>query len=274
MRELKAKKSLGQHFLRSQKALEQIVSTLPESTNEIVFEIGPGEGVLTERILSKGYAVAVVEIDKRSIELLQEKFQSEIKNKKLFIIESDCLEVDYKKQIEAINKKAKTNFSKYFLLGNIPYYITGAIFRSSFEQKLLPTDITFLVQKEVAQRIVSRDKKESILSVSVKIFSDNVKIVDIVKAGSFSPPPKVDSAIISIANIKDVFGSIKKQEIFFQILRAGFSHKRKYILSNLKTDLDEKVFTKHFEKLKMYFKEKDRAEDIYMDVWKKIIKSI
>ena len=240
MRELKAKKSLGQHFLRSEKALEQIVNTLPKSTNEIVFEIGPGEGVLTERILSKGFTIAVVEIDKRSIELLQKKFKSEIQNKKLFIIEKDCLEVDYKKEIEEINKQAKTNFKKYFLLGNIPYYITGAIFRSSFEQKLLPTDIAFLVQKEVAQRITARDKKESILSVSIKIFTDEVKIVDIVKAGSFSPPPKVDSAIISISNIQDVFGSIKKQEIFFQILRAGFSHKRKYILSNLKTDLDEK----------------------------------
>ena len=153
-----AKKSLGQHFLRSEKALLQIKDSIKDFSNFPIFEIGPGEGVLTEKLLEYGGLVYVIEIDKRSIEFLKEKFKKEIENKKLIILEKDCLDVDYHYYEE-----------KYVLVGNIPYYITGAIFRHTFEQKVLPLMATFLVQKEVAQRIVAQDKKESILSVSIKV---------------------------------------------------------------------------------------------------------
>ncbi len=255
MKNLVAKKSLGQHFLRSEKALQQIKETV---TGEFpIFEIGPGEGVLTEKLLGLGGEVYVIEIDKRSIELLKEKFVEQIKNKKLFIIEEDCLQVDYYKYAE-----------KYFLVGNIPYYITGAIFRHTFEQKVLPISVTFLVQKEVAQRIVAKDKKESILSISVKIFADGLgaKIVDIVKAGSFSPAPKVDSAILQISNIK----KINNYEKFFEVMKAAFKQKRKFALSNIKHILGEDMA----EKMKKYFSEKERAEDVGLETWKKIIKEI
>lgn len=263
MKELIAKKSLGQHFLRSEKALNQIVDAIdPKNKGLKVFEIGPGEGVLTEKLLQAGYSVTVIEIDKRSIELLESKFAKEIKEGKLEIVDKDCLEMEYA--------------GEYVLLGNIPYYITGAIFRQAFEQKELPKQIIFLVQKEVAERIVARNKKESLLSISIKIFTEyaeDVKIVDIVKAGSFVPPPKVDSAIISVKNIQNVFGGKEKYEIFFQILKAAFSHKRKYLLSNLKTDLEENFCAKYIESIKEIISEKERAEDISTLTWKKIISS-
>ena len=266
---LEAKKSLGQHFLRSKKALE----IMANCGGEPVFEIGPGEGVLTEKLLQKGFTVIVIEIDKRSIGLLKEKFAKEIQNKKLFLIEKNCLEVDYAKTLKSLRIH-----KEYTLIGNIPYYITGAIFRHTFEQKLLPKQVTFLIQKEVAQRVVANDKKESLLSVSVKIYSENVKILDIVKAGSFVPPPKVDSAIITIKDVINPFESLEKRDIFFKILKACFSHKRKLLLTNLKTDLDESLFGLYFEIIKKIIitkcTEKTRAEDVEIDIWKEIIKII
>jgi 16S rRNA (adenine1518-N6/adenine1519-N6)-dimethyltransferase len=281
---LKAKKSLGQHFLRSDKAINQIVENI-QNKNQIIFEIGPGEGVLTQKLLGNGFKVVVIEIDSRSIEILEQKFAKEISDKKLFIINKDCLEVNYKEELLKLEPLLASPINKggtqYTLIGNIPYYITGAIFRNTFEQDVLPTQAIFLVQKEVAERIVARDKKESILSISVKIFGES-KIIDVVKAGSFVPPPKVDSAIIAVNNIINPFGvdassakaTAAKQQIFFKTLRAAFSHKRKYFLSNLKTDLDENLLNKYGEKIKEYIKEKDRAEDIGLEIWRKIIEII
>lgn len=254
------KKSLGQHFLRSEKALKTIVENISTST-KYIFEIGPGEGVLTEKLLKTGKTVLAIEIDKRSMEILKEKFATHIENKKLFIIERDCLEMDYGEEI---------NNQEYSLVGNIPYYITGAIFRHSVEQKTLPREIIFLIQKEVAQRITAQDKKESILSVSLKVFSTDIKILDIVKAGSFVPPPKVDSAILAIKEIQNPFHSQKHYTEFFKILKAAFAHKRKFTLSNIKNELGEDVKAK----LSSFITEKQRAEDIPLDVWKKIISSI
>jgi 16S rRNA (adenine1518-N6/adenine1519-N6)-dimethyltransferase len=249
------KKSLGQHFLRSEKALNTIVEDISPDTEEI-FEIGPGEGVLTEKLLQLGKKVTAIEIDKRSIEHLKEKFELEIAQGKFNIIEKDCLEVQYK--------------GNYTLLGNIPYYITGAIFRQALEQKELPKEIIFLVQKEVAQRVVARDGKESILSVSIKIFSEDVSILDIVKKGSFVPPPKVDSAIISIKEIQSPFKNQGEYEKFFKIVKAVFSSKRKFALSNLKNVLGEEYKTR----LSSFIEEKQRAEDISIETWNKIIQII
>jgi 16S rRNA (adenine1518-N6/adenine1519-N6)-dimethyltransferase len=270
---LKPKKSLGQHFLRSEKALLTMVEGIGPSyakasqdkNDFIIFEIGPGEGVLTEKLLEKGFTVISIEIDKRSIEILKEKFAKYIRDKKFSIIESDCLEVGY---------GVAEGRGGYILVGNIPYYITGAIFRHTFEQKNLPEQAIFLIQKEVAQRIVARDGKESLLSVSVKIFG-STKILDIVKAGSFVPPPKVDSAIISIENIVSPFKNQKHYEKFFAVLKAAFSHKRKLLLANLKTDLDKEIFEKYFEGIKNIIisknGEKARAEDVSLETWKEII---
>ncbi len=279
---LKAKKSLGQHFLRSEKALNEMVGALTPldkgGLEGVVFEIGPGEGVLTEKLLQNNFIVIAIEIDKRSIEILERKFVKEIQNKKLFIIERDCLEIDYAQELKSLQTNTR---KEYNLVGNIPYYITGAIFRNTFEQKVLPNQVVFLIQKEVAERIVARDKKESLLSISVKIFGEP-KIVDIVKAGSFVPPPKVDSAIIAINNISSPFAPPlappqqggEDMEIFFKILRAAFSHKRKFLLTNLKTDLDKNLLEKYFNEIQEIFlkkyNEKVRAEDVSMETWREI----
>lgn len=266
-----AKKSLGQHFLRSEKALNQIVDAVGVE-QKIIFEIGPGEGVLTHKLLEAGYKVCVIEIDKRSIEVLETDFRDYIDKGQLKIINKDCLEINYDDYLE---------FGKeYTLVGNIPYYITGAIFRHTFEQQVLPKQAIFLVQKEVAQRVVANDKKESLLSISIKIFAkeNSVEIVDYVKAGSFSPPPKVDSAILNIKNIKNLFKNREYYDTFFLILKAAFSQKRKLLVSNLK----QKLTSEDFEKYKNLFEEifikkygdKCRAEDVQVEDWKKIIENL
>ncbi len=271
---LLAKKSLGQHFLRSEKALLQMKESIGSFSDEIkngevvIFEIGPGEGVLTEKLLEYGGVVYIIEIDQRAIEILKQKFKKEIDNKKLFIINKNCLEIDY--NTAPLSTGEGPGVRQYVLVGNIPYYITGAIFRHTFEQKILPLAATFLVQKEVAQRIVAIDKKESILSISVKIFSldGNVKIIDIVKAGSFSPAPKVDSAILQISNIENPFKNKSHYDSFFKIMKAAFKQKRKFALGNIKHILGQEVA----EELRKYFTEKQRAEDVSLETWKKIIK--
>lgn len=306
----KAKKSLGQHFLRSEKAIMQIVKAIKfqttpsdegESQAQTVFEIGPGEGVLTQKLLEAGHKVIAIEIDKRSIETLEKDLRDYIANGQLRIIERDCLEIDYSLELE---KSPFLGGGGFTLVGNIPYYITGAIFRHTFEQKLLPKQAIFLVQKEVAQRVVARDGKESILSVSVKIFTDDsptyegganggVEIVDIVKAGSFTPAPKVDSAILNIKNILNPFHyphqlplikgersaiAQEKQNLFFQILKAAFSQKRKFLMSNLKQKLPSEIFQKYetlfIEVFVKKYGEKVRAEDVDINDWRLLINKI
>jgi 16S rRNA (adenine1518-N6/adenine1519-N6)-dimethyltransferase len=271
-----ARKSLGQHFLRSDKAIGQIVEVVGAPTKTL-FEIGPGEGVLTSRLLEAGHSVVVIEIDKRSIEVLENDFREYISSGQLKIINKDCLEVNYSDYL-GVTKE-------FVLVGNIPYYITGAIFRHTFEQKILPKQAVFLVQKEVAQRVVAREKgkigKESLLSISVKIFvksERDIEIVDYVKAGSFSPPPKVDSAILNLNNIINPFTRARgagKEKVFFEILKAAFSQKRKFLMSNLKSKLTAETFTKYnnifAEIFIKKYGEKARAEDIKMEHWRQLL---
>lgn len=211
------KKSLGQHFLKDQKILKKIVDFAQIEKGDIVVEIGPGQGTLTELLLEKAAKVYAVEKDKNLAEFLRNKFQ----NQKLEILQGDILE------IENLLKIAKLKIENYILVGNIPYYITGAVFKKFLEATNKPQSITFVVQKEVAERIMS--PKGSVLSISIKAFGE-VEFGGVIKAGSFRPKPKVDSAILAVRNIHEPNFD---QKNFFKLLKKGFSHKRKLLKSNL-----------------------------------------
>ena len=219
------KKSLGQHFLRSQKALSQIVDAADPTADDIVLEIGPGEGVLTERLLALVGKVIAIEKDRDLIPLLSERFENEIAKGKLDIIEADVLDFDTK----------TLSFYKnhtYKLVANIPYYITGAIFEKFLSAPYQPTTMVVLIQKEVAERIVTKDKKESVLSLSVKAYGTPTLVAK-VPAGAFAPAPKVDSAILAINDIsRDFFKDIDEQ-LFFKIIKKAFGGKRKQIQKTL-----------------------------------------
>ncbi|MDO8483104.1 MAG: 16S rRNA (adenine(1518)-N(6)/adenine(1519)-N(6))-dimethyltransferase RsmA [bacterium] len=218
------KKSLGQNFLKSKKVIADIVLAGKILVGETVLEAGPGEGILTEALLAAGAKVVAEEKDQRLIPMLQHKFSGEIASGQLTLTEGDILNFNPSSfSLEANSWK---------LIANIPYYITGAFIRKFLESENQPSVMVILVQKEVAQRIVARDKKESILSVSVKAYG-TPRYIQTVKAGSFSPAPNVDSAILAIENISKKFFNGFTEEKFFGVVKTGFAHKRKKLAGNL-----------------------------------------
>ena len=256
---MRAKKSLGQHFLKSERALASIVSAGNLKPEDVVLEIGPGKGALTERLLTSGARVIAVEKDDELFEFLQEKFSEEISQGKLQLVHEDILEFD------------NSNLEPYKLIANIPYNITGAILEKFLSSENQPQAMVLLVQKEVAERIVARDGKESILSISVKVYGAP-RYVETVKAGSFAPAPKVDSAIIAVNNIsKEFFKGFGEKE-FFRMLEAGFKSKRKKLSSNLSTIFEKNKVQETFQKLKL--DGNTRAEDVSLETWSKLSQSL
>ena len=257
-----ARKALGQNFLKSQKALNQIIEAAGDLKDKTVLEIGPGMGSLTERLAkTPAKKIILIEMDDRLIPVLQEKFAAEIKSKKTEIIHEDILNVDLN----------SLGFKKggYSLIANIPYYITGAIIRNIIGGDVYPEKAVVLVQKEVAERIIARNKKESILSIAVKSIG-SPKIIDKVPKGAFVPSPKVDSAILLIDKIsKESFnGNPDTEKRFFDILHAGFAHKRKLLKSNLK---EKGIFIDSEEALKVCdIKQDARSETLTLEQWKKL----
>ena len=153
----RAKKSMGQNFLKSEGALRKIIEEGEINSSDIILEIGPGKGVLTSRLLEKAGYVIAIEKDKNLVEFLQEKFAKEISEKKLILLENDILEYI------PISKN-------YKIIANIPYNITGAILKKFLTEKIQPNMMVLMVQNEVAKRIVARDNKESILSRKAILF--------------------------------------------------------------------------------------------------------
>lgn len=250
-----AKKSLGQHWLRSERVARLIVGQAQLEAGDIILEIGPGTGFLTKFLLQTGANIIAIEKDDRAVILLQEKFSAEIKSGKLKLIHADILELDLE----------KLNLEKYKLVANIPYYITGQIIRKFLsEADPQPEKMVLLVQDEVAKRIVGKNPstslrgRESLLSISVKVYG-NPKYVQKVPAKLFLPIPKVASAVLLIDKIsKNNFKNISEQK-FFEIVKSGFSSKRKMLRNHL--EISSETFAK------CGVSEKNRAEDLTLENW-------
>lgn len=255
---MSAKKFLGQHFLTSQKIVEDIVAAGSVTTGDNVLEIGPGKGVLTRELFKAGVDVVAVELDHELIENLEEQFSLEIESGQLRLIESDILSFDPGEYFS----------NSYSLIANIPYYITGKILRKFLGHENQPTRVVLLIQKEVAQRIVARDGKESRLSLAVKAYGEP-RIVRKVPRGNFNPPPSVDSAVLAIEGVSREFFRDLDEELFFRVMRAGFAHKRKKLSNNLeslyiKEDVEEVL-------RQMDKSENMRSEDLTLDEWNLLI---
>lgn len=264
---MKAKKSLGQHFLRSERALEKIIEAGKLIPGEAILEIGPGQGVLTEKLLACSVQVVAVEKDDQLYEFLKTKFAEEISEEKLILIHDDILDFEP----AGYNLKAVT----YKLVANIPYNITGAILEKFLSGEHQPTAMVLLVQDEVAKRVVAREDKESILSISVKVYGAP-RYVEKVLAGSFVPAPQVDSAILSIENISKKFfndpSGLISEEKFFTLLKAGFHSKRKKLVSNLGQVVGKERAVEAFRKLSL--DQNLRAENVSPELWKEIVHTL
>lgn len=251
-----AKKSLGQNFLNSKTVARDIVRTAEIAQGDTILEIGPGKGFLTSGLLESGAHVIAVEKDDRIIPLLQEKFAGEIKNKQFVLIHGDI--------IEAFEEKTLGLPPQYKLVANIPYYLTGQIIRMFLEGPAKPERMILMVQKEVATRIVAINKKESILSIAVKVYG-TPKLIKKVPARYFTPAPKVDSAILAIQNISGKnFANKEIEKRFFEIVRAGFAHKRKVLAGNLKEVFGENTLP-ILERVGV--PKNARAEDLTLRAW-------
>lgn len=235
---VRAKKTLSQNFLNSKGVARDIVQAGELASQDVVLEIGPGKGFLTTELLASGTHVIAVEKDDRLIPLLTEKFAFEISKRKFTLIHGDVIE---------LMEKGKLPLPlSYKLIANIPYQITGQILRIFLSGRAnkdgarhdlarsKPERMILMVQKEVATRIVARDKKESILSLSVKAYG-TPRIVKKVPARYFSPAPNVDSAVLAVEHISgDNFKTTEHEQVFFNLVKTGFAHKRKQLAGNLK----------------------------------------
>ncbi len=254
-----AKKSLGQHFLMHKRTAERIVDAAQITHEDTVLEIGPGTGMLTVPLLEHAGKVIAVETDQALAKRLREIFATQITNGRLELHTQDVRNFD-----------TSTITKPYTLVANIPYYITGEIIRKFLEANHKPKSMTLLVQKEVAVRI-ARDQKESLLSLSVKVYGTPNYIFTIPR-GAFKPAPKVDSAVLSITNIKNPFSSKRQEVHFFTLLHTGFAHKRKKLIKNLTSVFSPKEVSDVFDTLNI--DRKIRAEDVPLVRWQALARNI
>ena len=277
---LQPKKSLGQNFLRDENVLQKIIQAANLKTDDLVLEIGPGEGALTEELAKKSGQVVAVEIDKNLSDNLQKKFHDK---KNIKIINADILKINLSKlfsQHASCDTRSTIRVPRYKLVANIPYYITSMIIRFFLENKFPPQEMILMVQKEVAERIVSGPGQMSLLSVSVQYYAQP-ELLFYVDKKSFYPVPEVDSAVIKVARINLPRRQAGKQEEsqdkrkeFFQIVRAGFSAKRKTLANNLSNSLHI-LKEEAEEKIKQAgLKPTCRAQELSIKDWKKLVSVI
>jgi len=255
-------KKLGQNFLISQKALNEIVEAGNIQPSDNILEIGPGTGILTNELLKTKANVVVVERDRKLCEVLTERFSQEINKKQLTVINNDFLKLPFPNFLESLS------FKKYKVVANLPYQITSPVLKTILEKNHLPKLAVLTIQKEVAERISAKPGKMSSIGVIVQSVS-TPKIISHFPPSYFYPPPKVDSALITLSNIsypEDIdFEKLKK------IVKAGFLAKRKMLKNNL-TNL-----TKNEDKVIKILKSLDidlkaRAQDLNITDWHNLAK--
>ena len=279
---IRPSKGFGQNFLVDREITKKVIEAAGLKPNDAVLEIGPGLGVLTVKLAKLAKEVMAVEKDPKMVEILKESLEWwDIRN--VEIVNKDILKLIP----ETCNLKAKT----YKVVANLPFYLTAPVIRKFLESDEPPKEMILIVQKEVGQRICSKPPEMNLLAVSVQFYAEP-KIISYISKKSFWPSPEVDSAIIKISNIKNrapssrgggegeeegkaLFAFQKSKidrNLFFKIIRAGFSQPRKQLINNLKKlNLDREKIENWL--LKNKIQPTQRAETLEVGDWFNLTKT-
>lgn len=248
------KKHLGQHWLRDRFVLDHIADEADVNEHDTVLEVGPGLGTLTSILLARAKQVVSVEFD----EDLARKLPGQFPGKNLQVVHSDILQFDTSELPVG-----------YKVVANVPYYITSKIIQKCMTDANRPSVVTLLIQKEVAERVAAQPGDMSILAVSAQLYAD-VSLGDVVPAELFTPPPKVDSQVVTLRTREFALPVGVDEKLFFRVVKAGFSAKRKKLRSSLSGGLA--ISKPDAETLlnATGISPESRAEDLSVEEWKSL----
>jgi len=226
---LMANKKLGQNFLIDENTVEQILNVANIKKEDLIIEIGPGLGTLTNKIIQKAGKVIAIELDDRMISILEERFN---KYNNIQIIHEDILKVDLRKLIKT--EKESSNIKSVKIVANLPYYITTPIIMKLLEEKLDIETITVMIQKEVADRLteIPGKKLSGAITYSVYYYAEAEKVLNVPKS-SFIPEPQVESEVIRLTLRESPPVRVIDEKRFFNIIKLAFMQRRKTLANAL-----------------------------------------
>ena len=265
------KKKFGQNFLTSEEILDEVISKANISKDDIILEIGPGIGTLTAKLLETGAEVISVEVDLELVKPLKDRF---FMYDNFTIISSDILKVDiYNEMVKILKKKGKKlDDRKIKVVANIPYYITTPIIFKLLENRNIVSEIYIMVQKEVAERICAKigTKESSSITYMVSYYTEYLWDIYVDKT-KFMPSPKVDSKVIALRFRESPYPEVKDEELYFEIIRTAFLHRRKTFLNSVSSSnkIDKNIVSKILEELGIDLK--IRAEKITDNMYANIV---
>ena len=224
-----ANKSLGQNFLISEDAVNAIVDSADITKQDLIIEIGPGLGTLTERLLEKAGKVVCVELDTRMVNIITERFAL---YDNIEIINNDVLKVDLQELIKT--QKQTHNLQNSKVVANLPYYITTPIIMKLLEDKLDIQSITIMIQKEVAQRLLAKpgDAMSGAITYGIHYYTEPENVTEVSRE-AFIPAPEVDSQVIKLNIRKEPAVEVKDEEKLFKIIKLAFMQRRKTLINGL-----------------------------------------
>lgn len=222
---MRAKKSLGQHFLVDERVVARIVDELEPRADETVIEIGPGRGALTGRLVERAGRLIAVEFDRELVSLLRERYGAQ---GNFTLLEEDALATDY---CEAIRPAERAR-----VVANLPYNISTAILQRLIGQRRCLTEMVLMLQREVVERITAppATSERGFLSVFVEAYCEREPLFD-VAPGSFRPAPKVWSTVVRLRVRPSVAADVVDEASLWRLVSAGFAQRRKTITNNLRS---------------------------------------